>query len=287
MEPSELGISDSDRDPATAIALPAPTAGPLVLAFGIALIFAAMATHAILAVVGAVLAVAGGVDWFTQVLPHPVHEHVVPEVTVVTVHTDRPEVEHVAVASGLVRANLPLELYPVSAGIHGGIAGGVAMAALATLYGMLSGHGVWYPINLLAAGFFPGATDAELSSFHPNAFLIAFLIHAIASLLVGVLYGAMLPMLPRRPILLGGLIAPVLWTGLLHSTLWLINPTLAGRIDWGWFGLSQLGFGVVAGLVASRRERIPNDQPLTFAMRAGVEATGLPRAASDERGTHG
>jgi hypothetical protein len=287
MEPSELEISALDRDPATTLALPAPTAGPLVLAFGVALIFAGMATHAILAVVGAVLAVAGGVDWFKQVLPHPVHEHVVPESVVVTVRTSRPEVEQVAVASGQVRANLPLELYPVSAGIYGGIAGGFAMAALALLYGVVSGHGVWYPINLLAAGFFPGATDAQISSFHVKAFAIAFVIHALASLLVGVLYGAMLPMLPRRPILLGGLIAPVLWTGFLHSTLSLINPTLAARVDWGWFALSQLGFGVVAGLVASRRERIPTDQPLPFALRAGVEATGLPHASSDDRGTHG
>jgi hypothetical protein len=287
MEPSELGLSDSDHGPATAIALPAPTAGPLVLAFGVALIFAGMATHAILAIVGAVLAVAGGIDWFKQVLPHSVHEHVVPEVTVATVYTNQPEVEPVAVAAGLVRANLPLELYPVSAGIHGGIAGGVAMAAFAVLYGLVSGHGVWYPINLLAAGFFPGATDAQIASFHANAFAIAFVIHVLASLLVGVLYGAMLPMLPRRPILLGGLIAPVLWTGLLHSTLSLINPTLAARIDWGWFALSQLGFGVVAGLVASRRERVPTDQPLPFAVRAGVEATGFPHASSDEDGPHG
>jgi hypothetical protein len=156
------------------------------------------------------------------------------------------------------------------------------------LYGVVSGHGIWYPINLLAAGFFPGATDAQISSFHLKAFAIAFVIHAFASLLVGVLYGAMLPMLHRRPILLGGLIAPVLWTGLLHSTLWLINPTLAERIDWGWFALSQLGFGLVAGFVASHRERVPTDQPLPFAVRAGVEATGLHHeSSSDEGGSHG
>jgi hypothetical protein len=29
----------------------------------------------------------------------------------------------------------------------------------------------------------------------------------------------MLPMFPRRPILLGGIIAPVMWTGLLYSVL--------------------------------------------------------------------
>jgi hypothetical protein len=287
MKPVELEVVTSDRGPTTAIALPAPTAGPLVFAFGIALSFAGMATHVIVALVGAVLIVVGGVDWFKQVLPHPAHEEVVPESVVMAVRTSRTEVERAASASGLVRANLPLELYPVSAGIRGGIAGGAAMAALAMLYGALSGHGVWYPINLLAAGFFPGATDAQMSSFQGRAFAIAFVLHVVASLLVGVLYGAMLPMSPRRPVLLGGVVAPVLWTGVLRSTLWLINPALASRIDWGWFAFSQLGFGVVAGLVVLRRERVPTDQPLPLAVRAGVEATGLPHALSDEGGPHG
>jgi len=75
------------------------------------------------------------------------------------------------------------------------------------------------------------------------------LFNLITSLLVGLLYGAMLPMFPRRPILLGGVIAPILWTGLLHSILGLINPLLNERIDWPWFIASQFAFGVVAGLI--------------------------------------
>ena len=59
----------------------------------------------------------------------------------------------------LHRARLPLEIYPVSAGVKGGLAGGVAMAVLAMLYGIVSGHGIWYPINLLSVGFFPAPSD--------------------------------------------------------------------------------------------------------------------------------
>ena len=257
------------------IELPAPTAAPLVVAFGIALVAAGLATHAIVAGMGALLALAGVVAWFKQVYPHPVHERVAPVAEVVAISTSRPQVAHVAVSAGLVRANLPIEFYPISAGIRGGIAGGAAMAILAVLYGMVSGHGIWYPINLLAAGFFPGATIAELSAFHAGAFGIAVVIHSITSVLVGVLYGAMLPMLPRRPILLGGVIAPILWTGLLHSSLALINPIMAARIDWWWFAASQFGFGVVAGLVVSRRQRVATEQPIPWSMRAGIEATGL------------
>jgi len=43
-----------------------------------------------------------------------------------------------------------VEIYPVTAGIKGGIAGSVAMAILASVYGLLHGS-IWYPINLLAA----------------------------------------------------------------------------------------------------------------------------------------
>ena len=67
-------------------------------------------------------------------------------------------------------------------------------------------------------------------------------------LLVGLLYGAMLPMLPTRPIILGGIIGPLLWTGLLYHVLGFVNPLLDEKINWVWFAASQVAFGVVAGL---------------------------------------
>jgi hypothetical protein len=280
------GTSTKPEGSGETIELPAPTASPIVLAFGVALIFAGLATHGIVTGMGAVLALAGVVAWFKQVLPHPVHERVAPAGEVVAVSTSRREVEHVGVAANLVRANLPIEFYPISAGVRGGLAGGVAMAILAVLYGVVSGHGIWYPINLLVAGFFPSASIAELSAFHPSYFGIAVAIHAITSLLVGVLYGAMLPMLPRRPILLGGLIAPLLWTGLLYSSLALINPLLAAQVDWWWFAVSQFGYGIVAGLVVSRRQRVATAQPLPFSMRAGIEATGLADESTSKGQEH-
>jgi formate-dependent nitrite reductase membrane component NrfD len=133
------------------------------------------------------------------------------------------------------------------------------MAALAMLYGIVSHTSIWYPINLLAAGFFPEATTAttaQIAAFHLSAFLIAVPIHLIVSLLVGLLYGATLPMLPRHPILFGGFIAPILWSGVIHSVHAIVNPVLNQRIDWFWFVLSQVGFGIAAGLVVSRQTRI-------------------------------
>ena len=88
-----------------------------------------------------------------------------------------------------------------------------------------------------------------------SALLIAIPIHLIFSLVVGVLYGAMLPMLPRRPILLGGFVAPLFWTGLVHSILAIVNPVLNEHIHWVWFVVSQIAFGIVAGILVSRQER--------------------------------
>jgi bacteriorhodopsin len=84
----------------------------------------------------------------------------------------------------------------------------------------------------------------------------------------------MLPMFAQRPILLGGLIVPVLWSGLLHSTMDLLNPVLGSHIRWGWFIASQVAFGVVAGLVVVRQSRVRTRENMPFAMRAGIEAPG-------------
>ena len=265
--------------------LPAPTAWPLVLAFGITLVFGGLVTSAPVSVLGAVLVIGGAVGWFRNVLPHEVHESVPVMAEEPAIATTRRDVARLQVPNQPKRAWLPLEIYPVSAGVKGGLAGSVIMAVLAMLYGLISGNGIWYPVNLLVAGFFPGAvhaTTAQIAEFRLSALLLAIPIHLITSLLVGLLYGVMLPMFPRRPILLGGLIAPIMWSGLLYTTLNIINPVMNQRIDWLWFVLSQVGFGVVAGLVVSRQQRIHTYQGLPFAVRAGIEAPGVMREKDQE-----
>jgi hypothetical protein len=264
--------------PPDEVEMPAPTAWPLALAFGVTLLFAGLLTNVSLSVLGLVLTLAGCVGWFVQVLPRE-QEVVVPVVPEkLRIATQRRVVERLPIAPELVRAWLPVETYPISAGVKGGWAGSVAMAVLACTYGLLKTGSIWYPINLLAATAYAQSLKldpSQLNSFHFDSFAMAVLLHGIGSTLVGVLYGAMLPMFPRRPILLGGLIAPVLWSGLLYSILNLLNPLLASRIDWVWFMASQVAFGLVAGLVVVRHERISTRENLPFAMRAGVEAPGI------------
>jgi hypothetical protein len=258
--------------------LPAPTAWPIVLAFGIALLLAGLVTSPSVSVLGAILFATACVGWFGDVLPFEKEETVKVTEEVTAVSTSRLEVERLLIAPELTRALLPLETYPVSAGIKGGLAGSAAMAVLACLFGALNQGSIWYPINLLAATIYGQSlqlTPATLNAFHLGSFVVATVIHLITSLLVGLLYGAMLPMFPRRPILLGGFIAPILWTGLVHSVLGLINPLLNQFINWRWFVASQVAFGIVAGLVVMGQHRVRTRQFVPFLMRAGIEAPGI------------
>ena len=277
MVPTVSATGTPEAAPIT-VKLPAQTAWPIVLAFGVTLLFAGLLTSAAVSILGAILIATGCVGWFRDVLPHEQEETIEVREEVPVVATRRHEVERLPIAPQLPRPLLPLETYPVSAGIKGGLAGSVAMAALACAYGLLKQRSIWYPINLLAATGYAQSLEfgtTSLNAFHLGSFLLAVLIHLLTSLLVGLLYGAMLPMFPRRPIFLGGVIAPILWTGLLHSILGLINPLLDARIDWPWFIASQFAFGIVAGLVVARQERLRVRQFEPFLVRAGIEAQGL------------
>jgi hypothetical protein len=256
------------------IAVPASTAAPLVASVGVTLLLAGLVTNATVSALGAILFVSGAVAWFREVLPHERHEPVALERPPASIAPARRAVSRLATAAGPHRARLPVEVYPLSAGIRGGIAGGVAMAALAALHGLINHGSLWYTINLLAAAASAQLSNASaeaLRAFSAKGLGLALVIHSALSLLVGLLYGALLPMFPRRPVWWGGLVAPLLWTGLIAATLDLINPALNQRIEWSWFLASQIAFGLVAGLVVARSARIATFQHASLAHRAGLE----------------
>jgi len=260
------------------IALPAPTVWPLVVALGVTLGFAGLVTHVAVSVVGVALALVGAVGWWRCVLPEEQVEYVpvspVPEPPPIT----RPRgVERMLFGDERHRARLPVEVQPLSAGVRGGIVGGCAMAVCAAIYGIVVQHSVWYPLNLLAAIAIPRMADADvmtLRAFDGLAFVVGLIAHGVTSVLVGALYAAILPLLPRRHLLWGGLLGPLLWTGFLWATLGVINPALNARIDWAWFVASQIAFGLATGYVINRATPVATAQTRTFAERARVEATG-------------
>jgi hypothetical protein len=256
------------------IEMPASTAWPILLAFGISLCFASLVTSVGAGIAGFVLVCCGIAGWAKQVLPEEHHEMIPIKTRQFTPSSVRTQVTHMQV-SEVHRAFLPIESYAVTSGLRGGVAGGIVMIFPALLYGYLTQHSIWYAVNLLGGAgvaHWSNATTADIAAFHWNGLITAIIIHAAVCTLIGLLYGAMLPMWPRRPILLGGLVAPLLWTGLLHSILGFVNPAFNARISWAWFTLSEIVFGVVAGLVVTRSAKIRTHQTLPFILRMGIEA---------------
>jgi hypothetical protein len=231
----------------------------------------------VVSVVGLVLFLRGLVGWWQDVLPVEKHEAVPvppPERRAAPVQTRFHTVARLRLGEGGHRVRIPAEIHPYSAGIKGGIVGGIAMAIVAVAYGIIAHGSPWYPINLLAAVALPMPSHIrveELTAFHALALVVALISHGVLSLLVGLLYAAMLPMLPRHPAFWGGLMAPLMWTGLIWAFLDVINPTLNQHIDWRWFIASQVAFGMIGGFVIARSEQIETMQTWPMAVRAGLE----------------
>jgi hypothetical protein len=263
------------------VELPRPTAWPLVLALGLSLIFFSMVTSVIFAILGGILGLSGIVGWALQLFPVEAHEAVPVSDEDIEITTARKLIERdQREVSQSPRAILPVETFRITTGIRGGIAGGIAMIVPATLFSLLRYHSLWYAANLLAAGGFVswvGASNAFLSQFHIEGLLAAFAIHGFVSLLVGLLYGAILPMFPRYPIVTAGFMVPLIFTGILYSAIGIISPILNARIEWFWFVVSQVAFGLVCGYVVNlhARVRTPQFRALPFAIRAGIHGGGV------------
>ena len=263
------------------VAMPAPTVWPLVTALGITLGCAGLVTHIAVSVVGLVLFLRGVVGWWRDVLPVEKHEAVPvppPERRAAPVQTQLHTVARLRLGEGGHRVRIPAEIHPYSAGIKGGIVGGIAMAIVAVAYGIIAHGSPWYPINLLAAAALPMPSHMrleELTAFNALALVVALISHGVLSLLVGMLYAAMLPMLPRHPAFWGGLMTPLMWTGLIWAFLDVINPTLNQHIDWRWFIASHVAFGMSGGFVIARSERIETMQTWPMSARAGLETPAV------------
>jgi hypothetical protein len=242
----------------------------LVVALGLALLAAGTPFGLAFIIVGALVFLAGLGIWVSQLLPD--RGHVIEAFAPVSRRplAVRPELEMVAhLRPGMAgyRARLPEAVHPLSAGIKGGVIGGLVMPVPALLYGMLSGHGIWYPVNLLAGMVVPGVgamSTGQLEQFSLALLLTGIVIHATIAVVFGLLYGVLLPMLPEyhplgipKSLAWGGFIFPLLWTAVSYGLMGVANPVLQERVDWPWFILSQFVFGAVAAFVVERSEKIP------------------------------
>ena len=278
-------LGHTERHDSGDVVLPVPTAWPMVLALAISLMITGMVTHWVVSLLGVVLLFRSAVGWFFQVLPHEHHVAVPVVPDALTFSSVRTRQEQ-SPLDAQHRKLLPVETFSITAGIKGGIVGGIAMVVPATIFSLLRYHSLWYAMNLLAAGGFvswAGESDAFLAQFHLIGLMAAFGIHALTSVLVGLLYGAMLPMFPRKPILTAGFVAPFLWTGILYSALGVISPILNQRIEWRWFVISQIAFGLACGYIVNLQVKVrtPQFRALPFAVRAGLH-TDLPKDKDPE-----
>jgi hypothetical protein len=236
------------------VELPAPTAAPLVLALGITLLAFGWATNLAFVLVGAAVFAIGLGRWIAALLPGRGHIHEplaeAPRPVAVNLGT----VEELRRGMPGYRLRLPEKVHPISAGIKGGIIGGLIMPIPAFIYGLVSGHGIWMPINLLAGMVLPGVQELsveQLEAFDATLFTVGVVIHVANSLMFGTLYGVLMPTLPTipRPLAWAALLMPLLWTAFSFVATSVIDPAVQGLIEWPYFMMSQFVYGVVLAIV--------------------------------------
>jgi hypothetical protein len=247
------------------VEMPRRTVWPLVLSLGVSLLLLGIITHWLLSVTGAALFLVGISGWVAQLMPGVGHSHepfapadqrpkpIAPAAhPVEQLRPDRPG----------YRFRIPEKIHPISAGVKGGVVGGLVMPIPALAWGVLSGNGPWLPINLLAGLMLPGVeamTQEQLQQFSPTLFLVALFIHAILSTGIGSMYGVILPTVPQFPasqLLFGGLVFPLLWSGINYGLLGTVNPALEQYVDWRFFIASQMVYGIAAAVVVEASEKV-------------------------------
>ncbi|VTT97040.1 Uncharacterized protein OS=Blastopirellula marina DSM 3645 GN=DSM3645_13313 PE=4 SV=1 [Gemmataceae bacterium] len=259
------GKSSAGDDPhGPGIEMPKPTVWPMVLALAITLIAAGAAlTSAAFAVIGGVLFVVSLTGWLEELLPGRGLEHEPGTHALPAPVTGRPgTVEQLQAGMPGFRFRLPEKVHPISAGLKGGLVGGLVMPVPALLWAVLSNHSIWFPVNLLAGIVLPGLDERpveDLQQFNALWFAIGVVGHAIMSATVGLIYGVLLPTIPGAAhwqILVGGIVLPLIWTGFSRGSMGIANPTLQHNVDWGYYAASQYVFGLAAAITVVLSEKV-------------------------------
>ena len=155
-----------------AIELPAPTGAPLFFAVGLAFLGASLVTNVIFAYVGLITAVLGAIGWWREMLPRE-HKESVPaqplseRAPAIVPRTGA--VEHLVIGEDGHRVRLPLEYHPYAAGLKAGIAGGIAMAIMGGIQGLVTAGTPWAAFNGFASIVMPlfgAAPPPDMTSFH-------------------------------------------------------------------------------------------------------------------------
>src|SRR5262245_57448584 len=137
-QPENVLQSDTAAERDT-VRMPRPTAAPLVLSLGVALLAAGAALGLSFFLAGALLTVPGLCTWVAALLPgqgHVQEPRVAPARRPGPVTSEREGVEQLRPGMPGYRARLPESVHPTSAGVKGGVIGGLVMPLPAFLYGV-------------------------------------------------------------------------------------------------------------------------------------------------------
>jgi uncharacterized membrane protein YagU involved in acid resistance len=154
----------------------------------------------------------------------------------------------------------PAEVYPYHAGIVGGAIGGLGMAIIGMIAGVVIGRGPWYPVNLLAAGAIPGfqtMTPEQLSEFNLAGLFVGAVLHFTISIAIGLLFSILLPMFPGHPVAWSIIAGGILWVFADIVLLPLLNPRMAELVDVPSFIIAHLAYTLLLGITVNRYKKMP------------------------------
>ena len=154
-------ISPDDARPRTdSVEMPRPTVAPMVLSLGMVVLAAGVVLGLEFLVVGGVVLVLGLGLWIASSVPGRGHFHealVEPDKRAKPVMGVAGTVEQMRAGQTRIPAcGCPRRCIRSPPGVKGGILGGLVIPLPALTYGLVSGHGIWYPVNLLAGMVLPG-----------------------------------------------------------------------------------------------------------------------------------
>ena len=161
------------------------------------------------------------------------------------------------------RFQLPEKIHPISSGVKGGIVGGLVMPIPAL--GLRPHQWPWHLVPREPAGRDGRSRNqrcdrAQLEQFQLAALILAICIHATFSVAFGLFFGVVsptLPPLPGGPVIAGGVLMPLLWTGLCYGFMGIIDPLLEEHVNWLWFIASQVVYGLAMSIVVIKSEKVP------------------------------
>ncbi|MFQ5858008.1 MAG: hypothetical protein ACE5LU_20575 [Anaerolineae bacterium] len=168
------------------------------------------------------------------------------------------------------RITVPAEVYPYRAGLVGGIVAGAVMALVMAEWGALTGRGVWFPVNLIAATVLRDLQAESLqmlAQFSLAGALVGTLIHFALSIGLGFLFATLLPTLPGSAFVWALIIGPILWFTAQYLALPLVNPRMEALVHVPSFAIAHVIYSLVLGWWISRTAKIVCCEPGTTGIR--------------------